>query len=419
MNGTPTGLRARLSAQLHATAGGLPAAYWYLWAGTLVNRLGGFVVPFLTFYLTRECGLSVAQAGLVASLHGVGAVAAGLVGGALADRLGRRTTLVGGLWSGAAGMVLLGFSRTPAEIAVAALVAGFLGELYRPVVSAAVSDLVPASERTRAFGLLYWAVNVGFAIGVPLAGLVARSGFRILFLADALTTFLYGLIVWWKVPETRVSRPAPGVRLSSAVPFRDPVFLAFSLPVLVLAIIFYQGQATLSLDLTARGMSTAAFGGVLAVNGLLIMLVQPFASRVVGRLRRSSALAGAAVLTGIGFGLHAVTEGALLAALAVGIWTLGEIVQAPVKPSVVSDLAPPELRGSYQGAFHMLGGLAAFVAPALGGWVLQHFGSRVLWGGCLLLGLAAAGWHLLIAGARRRRLEELHAETPGLAARLD
>ena len=114
-----TALRTRLTHTLHQTAGGLPRTYWYLWTGTLVNRLAGFVVPFLSLYLTQERGLPVEQATLIVSLHGAGSVVAGPVGGALADRVGRRTTLVAALWLGAAAMVLLGFSRSPLHIAVA------------------------------------------------------------------------------------------------------------------------------------------------------------------------------------------------------------------------------------------------------------------------------------------------------------
>lgn len=114
----------------------LPRTYWVLWTGSLVNRLGSFVPPFLALYLTRERGFTVEQAGLVVSLYGLGVVLAGPLGGTLADRLGRRITLAGGLWAGSGAMLLLGFSHSPAHIAAAAFLLGLLGEMYRPAVSA-------------------------------------------------------------------------------------------------------------------------------------------------------------------------------------------------------------------------------------------------------------------------------------------
>ncbi|MFP2931490.1 MDR family MFS transporter, partial [Pyxidicoccus sp. 3LG] len=368
---------------VRALVGGLPRTYWVLWTGTLVNRLGGFVVPFLALYLTRQRGFSVEQAGLVASLHGAGTVLAGPLGGTLADRLGRRITLAGGLWLGAGGMLFLGFAREPFWIAVAAFTLGTVGELYRPAVSAAIADIVPPADRPRAFSLLYWVINVGFAAALPIAGLMTRYGYQLLFIADAITTFAYGCCIWLLLPETRPQGGAARPRASSAVvsvfaPFRDPVFVAFGLPVFAVALIFFQGHMALPLDLSQRGLTEAQFGMVLAVNGALIVLLQPFIGGAVARLKRSTALALAAALTGVGFGLHALSASMGLAMLAVAVWTLGEIAQAPVAPTVVADLAPTELRGTYQGAYNMLWGLAASAAPALGGQMLGRFGTTTL-----------------------------------------
>ncbi|AGC42164.1 major facilitator family transporter [Myxococcus stipitatus DSM 14675] len=411
---------------LHDMAGGFPRTYWVLWIGTLVNRLGSFVVPFLALYLTRERGFSVERAGLVVSLYGVGAVIASPLGGMLADRVGRRITLAGGLWLGSIGMVCLGFARDPVAISVAAFCLGIMGELYRPAVSAAITDVVSPEDRQRAFGLLYWVINVGFAIAVPMAGLMVRYGYLTLFIADAITTFTYGCCIWFMLPETRPAQPpkqdtsaARSAASSLLAPFRDPAFLAFAVPVFGVSVIFYQSQVALPMDLSARGLTEAQFGTVLAVNGALIVLLQPFTSRVLKHLRRAQALAIAAVLTGLGFGLHSVSAHMGLAACAVAVWTLGEMLQAPVAPSVVADLAPPGLRGSYQGAFHMLWGLASSVAPALGGWILGRAGSSSLWMTCLVLGFVCAAWQLVIADSRRRRLDAQRALRTDLSPLLD
>jgi MFS family permease len=414
-----TKLRAQLAEQVRLTAGGLPRTYWLLWVGTLVNRLGTFVVPFLALYLTRERGFTLQQAGFVAALHGAGALVAGPLGGALADRFGRRTALAVSLWLGSLAMIFLGFSRDILWIRVAAFTLGVLGDLYRPAVFAAVSDIVRPEDRTRAFGLYFWVVNVGFAISLPLAGLLAKTGFIVLFLADALTTFVYGFIVWFKVPETHTQRGPSRSVLPSLVPFKDKAFLSFWVPNFLVFFIFFQSNVALALDLGQRGLSTAEFGVVMSVNGVLIVVLQPFIGRIVTRWRRSIMLACAAALTGLGFGLHTLSFNVPLAMAAVAVWTLGEILGAAVSPSVVADLAPPELRGSYQGAFQMSFGLALCTAPAVGAWMLERQGYSVLWGGCLLLGLLAAVWNLAIANARRRHLELLRTQHAGVSTSVD
>jgi MFS family permease len=416
---SPATLRDKLVEQVRATAGGFPSTYWLLWAGTLLNRLGNFVVPFLALYLTRERGFSEVQAGLVVALFGAGSALSGPLGGTLADRFGRRVALGLGLWLGAAAMLFLGFSQEPMWIRVAAFTLGMLGDLYRPAVSAAISDIVPPEDRARAFGLLYWVVNVGFAISVVLGGLVAQGGFRVLFVADAATTFLYGCLVWLKVPETSTHRAPSRSLLPSPAPFRDKIFLAFWLPNFLVALLFFQGHAALPLDLASRGLTPADYGKVMAVNGIVIVLMQPFVARIVLRWRRSAVLAAGAVFTGMGFGLHSLSTTVPLAMLAVAVWTMGEILGATMSPSVVADLAPPHLRGSYQGAFSMGWGLASCVAPALGGWVLGNLGGQTLWGGCLLLGLLTGAWSLAIADARRRHLEHLRLQYEGVSSNVD
>ncbi len=416
---SPATLQARLVEQVRATVGGMPSTYWLLWVGTLVNRLGNFVVPFLALYLTRERGFSEVQAGLVVALYGAGSVFSGPLGGTLADRFGRRIALGLGLWLGAAAMLFLGFCEEPMWIRIGAFTLGLLGDLYRPAVSAAIADTVPPEDRARAFGLLYWVVNVGFAISVVLGGFVAQGGFRILFVADAVTTFLYGCVVWLKVPETSTHRTSSRSLLPSLAPFQDKVFLAFWLPNFLVALLFFQGHAALPLDLASQGLSTADFGTVMAVNGALIVLVQPFVARLVLRWRRSAVLAAGAVFTGLGFGLHSLSTTVSLAMLAVAVWTVGEILGATMSPSVVADLAPPHLRGSYQGAFSMGWGLASCLAPALGGWVLGNLGGQTLWGGCLLIGLLAGAWSLAIADARRRHLAQLRVQYGGVSSNVD
>lgn len=412
-------LRHKFVEQLRVTAGGLPSTYWFLWVGTLVNRLGGFVVPFMAIYLTRERGLTEEQAGFVVALYGAGSMLSALVGGMLADRFGRRIALVLGLWLASGGMIFLGFSEHLLWLRIAAFTAGLLADLYRPAVSAAISDVVAPNDRARAFGLLYWVVNVGFAIAIPLGGLVAQGGFLLLFVADALTTFLYGCVVWLKVPETSPQLAPSRSLLPSLVPFKDKIFVAFWMPNFLVALLFFQSNTALALDLINRGMGTREYGAIMAVNGVMIVLLQPFVARSVSRFRRSAVLAAGAVFTGVGFGLHALPATMPLAMLAVAVWTMGEILGATIASSVVADLASPQLRGSYQGVYSMSWGVASCLAPALGGMVLGRFGSATLWGACLLVGLLAGMWHLASADARRRHLEQLRLQHSGLSTNVD
>src|SRR5512140_2079886 len=121
---------------------GLPRIYWVLWGGTLMNRLGTFVMPLLTFYLTLERHLTLEQAGLVVSAYGFGSLVGVSLGGELADRLGRRQTLVFSLIAGAGAMLALGQMRALWSIALVAFILGAVGDIYRPASQALIADVV-------------------------------------------------------------------------------------------------------------------------------------------------------------------------------------------------------------------------------------------------------------------------------------
>jgi len=94
-------------------------------------------------------------------------------------------------------------------------------------------------------------------------------------------------------------------------------------------------------------------------------------------------------------------------ALSVAIWTLGEIGGATVAPAIVSDLAPVDKRGLYQGVFGAAWGLAFLTGPVIGGWVYQNYGATALWTACLVVGGLLGAGYLAMAPAARRRMEQV------------
>ncbi len=407
-------LRTRLS----AAVGGLPATFWTLLAGMFVNRLASFVGVFLALYLVRERGLQPDAAGRIVSLFGVGVLVAGPLGGALADAIGRRATMLLSLVLGAFAVGAIGFLREPWLLGLFAFLSAATSELYRPAVNAAIADLVPPLDRARAYGLVYWAVNLGWSMSLVFAGLVAERSFVALFLADAVTCLVFAGLVFLRVPETRpegtqAHSPLAGLSLA----FRDGPFVAFLLLHLAALVVFLQFQLAAPLDMAAHGLRPAIFSALLALNGLGVVLLQPLVGASLRTRDGARLLAIAALLFGLGFGVNALVESPLaratgplpIYAVGVAFWTVGEVVGFPVAATLVADLAPVALRGRYQGAFSMAWGVAFALAPLLGGELMTRLGAQTLWLFCLALGLVVGALHLAIAGPRRRRLAALQA----------
>src|SRR5512134_3587554 len=250
---------------------GLPPPYWLIWTGTLINRLGGFVIPFLTLYLTTQRAIPVSRAALMVSLFGAGSFLAQLSGGELTDRFGRRPVMLMSFFITPIFMVVLGLARDLVFISVATLIVGFFTDLYRPAVGAAIADLVPPKSRTRAYGYNYWAINLGAAIAPILAGLMAQYDYLILFIADAATTAVFGLIVLFGIRETRPAEAHHAAhtpineRISQLR--RAPILLIFSLITLFFGMIYTQGYVSLPLDMQSRGLGPDQYGTAIALNG--------------------------------------------------------------------------------------------------------------------------------------------------------
>ncbi len=168
MNEAQTSLRESLRA--------LPRGAWVLFFGTFLNKFGTFVLPFLAIYLTG-LGYTIAQAGMAIGAYGVGTLAASLLGGYLADRLGRRKTIVLSMFSGALVMLCFSQVRSLPMIVVLSGLAGLAGEFYRPASSALLADLVPTGQRVTAFAAYRMSFNAGWAFGPATAGLLVKHSF--------------------------------------------------------------------------------------------------------------------------------------------------------------------------------------------------------------------------------------------------
>lgn len=398
------------------TAGGLPGRFWYLWTGTLINRLGSFVLVFLAIYLTQERGFSASQAGLVIGLWGVGGAVGTTVGGTLTDRWGRRPTLLTAHLGAATMMLALGFARDLWAVALGALLLGLFAEAARPAFGAMMIDVVPAKDRLRAFSLNYWAINLGFACAAVLAGLAAQAGYLLLFVVDAITTLVTALIIFVKVGETgtgitatpaRAKGPAPAGALRTIL--ADRVFLGFVALNLLAALVFLQHISMLPIAMGDSGLSPATYGSVIALNGVLIVVGQLFVPRLIRGRSRSHVLALASVVMGVGFGLTAFADTAWLYGITVLIWTLGEMLNSPSNATLIAELSPAALRGRYQGVFSLSWQAAGALAPILGGLVREQAGNGALWLGCAAIGAVAAVAHLVSGPARERRAAALRA----------
>ncbi|NBE51518.1 MDR family MFS transporter [Streptomyces boluensis] len=383
---------------------GLPREFWWLWTSTLVNRLGAFVATFMALYLTLERGYSASYAGLVAALHGLGGVVSSLGAGVMTDRIGRRPTLLAAHVSTALSVALLGFMEHPTAIAAVAFLVGMASNASRPAVQAMMADIVRPEDRIRAFALNYWAINLGFAFSSMAAGFIAEYSYLAGFLGEAVLTLACAVLVFRKLPESRPVRSAASgaadeERVSMGTVVRNGRFMGVVGLSFLIALIFQQAYVSLPVAMGADGFSSSDFGVAIAVNGILIVALQIPVTRFIEHRDPRRLLVVSSLLAGYGFGLTAFAGSLGVYAVAVCVWTLAEIVNAPTQTGLVVRLSPVHGRGRYQGMYTLSWAVAALTAPLMGGQIIDRYGAEWLWAGCALLGtVAALGYWLLMRG---------------------
>ncbi|MBC7975283.1 MAG: MFS transporter [Myxococcales bacterium] len=374
---------------LWASVRGLPGTLWILVFGAFLNRFGTFVLPFLVLYLTRE-GFTEAQAGLTLSAYGVGNFAASFLGGHLADRIGRRSTIVISMVSSAAAVLTLSQVHSLPALVVATLFAGLCGDLFRPAASALVIDLCRPDQQITASALYRLAAHLGFAAGPVTAGLLVDRSFFVLFVADASSSLMFAVIAIAALPRgTRHATP-PGEQghwLTTAL--SDRRFVRFLAASLAITAVTSQLDATLPLHVIRAGHSASTYGMLASVNGALIVLFEVTLTVVTQRMPERTVMAIGYLMIGIGFALTAVAMGTLAIGLTIAVWTFGEMISSPVAGVYVGKLAPVHLRGRYMGLFSSTWAIGLAVGPILGTTAFA-WNEALLWIGCGVLGLVAA-----------------------------
>lgn len=377
----------------------LPPVVQLLVAGTFVNKLGAFIIPYLTLVLRREFSLDPSQVGFLLAAYGAGSLISIIAGGTLTDRLGRRLTLLVSLFGSGVVALALGCAPSIRVFAPLLVLFGFVADLYRPAASSIIGDLLPSVHRATGFAALRMAVNLGFAVGMTLGGLIADWHWRILFFGDGVTTLLFGLVVYLYIPETR-DVPHAAVAAGKAgsgghsSPWHDLVFLQMCVVSFIFAFIFFSHITVLPLTMTASaGYPAWVFGVLVGVNGLVIAAFEmPIVDALRGRRRLRLAALGT-VFTGVGFGIMGMLLHWAWFLLGVLLFTIGEILAAPGKMAFVTDWAPPAARGRYLSWYQGTWSLAIGLNPILFLPLHARLGDQLFWP--LMLLIAVPGVALL------------------------
>ena len=401
-----------LKAQFYA----FPRTFRILVAATFIDRLGGgLIFPFLALYVAQRFNVGMTQIGFLFGTWSISSLIGSTIGGALADKFGRKFILIFGLLFSAGTALFMGFVNEFRVFYLVAIFAGVFSDIGHPAQQAMVADLLKGGQRSEGFSLLRVVANLAVTIGPAIGGLLAGVSYLLLFILDACASTITAAIVLKTIPETKPERSAdhPAESLLASLAgygkvVKDRFFMAFILASIIMIIVYAQMYSTLSVylfkihDIPAKG-----FGFIMSMNAAMVVLFQFWITRKIKNFQPLLLMIAATVLYGIGFSMFGFVSTFGLFMLAMAIITIGEMVHIPTSQALVAYFAPEDMRGRYMAAFGYSWAIPNAAAPILAGLIMDNYDPRWVWYLAGLLSIVAAAAFTYLYGKTKHRFAKV------------
>jgi len=375
-----------------------PKAFWTYNLVVFIDRLGGFMLyPFFALYLTKKFEIGMATVGILFAAFSVSGFVGNALGGALADRMGRRTVIIASLLLSSLSALGMGFAPTLLVFALVSVIVGTLGNIGGPAHEAVVADLLPEEKRAEGYGIIRVIFNVAVIIAPPIAGLLVAHSYLTLFIVDAVISIISAAIVFFFLPETKpaahpdakpetMKQTFAGYRRV----FRDTPFVLFIGVSVMMTLVYMNMNTSLGVYLRDyKGLPELGYGTLLSINAIIVVVLQFWVTRKLEKFKPLTMMAAGTFLYAIGFAMYGIVSGFVLFVTAMVIITIGEMVVAPFQQSIVASYAPENMRGRYMAVSGLTWSVAFTVGPYFSGLLLDSGNPDILWLLCGILGILA------------------------------
>lgn len=395
----------KLTERFSAARQGMPAQFWLLMGGGLVSSTGGAMVwPFLSSYLKGRLDVPLTTVTLLLTLNSISGVLFSFLGGALADRFGRKGIMVVSLFAGVFYYLLMGQTGSIFYYAVLLMMWGALNPLYSIGINAMIADMIPSDTRMEAYSLIRIVHNAGVAIGPVLGGILAGVSINAAFYGAAATFLVFGVFNVFLIRETlqKTTHPDQPAAVGATAGgysflFRDRQFTGFILSFIGSAM----ASAVMFILLPVYtkeqfGMPESRYSYIVSINAIMVIFVQYLITRIIRKHPAMPVLAIGALFYAFGVGSIALGGGFWGFALGMVIMTTGELIMTPTATSLVAVLAPPDMRGRYMSVYGLAWPVALGIGPILAGLLYDQVSPVSIWYGGFLFGLVSALGFLIL-----------------------
>jgi MFS family permease len=330
-----------------------PRAFKVLVTSALIENMAfGLVIPFLALYMYNEIHISVPLIGLVMMAYVIAGLPSMIIGGMLADRIGRKKVLLASLGLMSITMLLYFFVSNFITTFLVAATDSFVGSLYMPAANAMIADVIPSRDRPKAFSTLRISWNIGIIFGPTLGTIiVATSPLRNLFVFGSVVlagAFAMNLAF---IPETKPDVISDEITLRKVLNVRkDRAFLLLCSLSGVFWFFFSQWISVLPLYASSElSVDAYLFGILFAVSGMITVVFQLPVTSLMVQYRRSLVLLLGQMIASLGFALIFLATEFYTLLLCIVVISVGEIVYMSIVSAIIADMAPEARRGTYMG----------------------------------------------------------------------
>ncbi len=379
-----------------------PLEFWILVAANFIDKVGGTMIfPFFALYVTQKFNVGMTQAGILIAIFSLSGFVGSLLGGALADKFGRRNIVLFGLVFSALSSLMMGFVEALYVFYALAVFAGLLSNIADPARQAMVADLLPEEKRAEGFGVLRVASNLAWIVGPTVGGLLATRSYLLLFILDAVTSVITAVVVYKFLPETKPQETEAQSQeslLSTLAGYRtvfaDRTFIVFILVSMLMLIPYLQIYNTLSVYLRdVHGVPARGYGILMSINAGIVVILQFWLTRKLKRFAPMLLMAFGTLLYMIGLTMYGFVSVYALFVVAMIIITFGEMIVLPEGQTLAANFAPADMRGRYLAIFGFSWTVAASIGPWAAGMIMDNSNPDWVWyASGVISAVAAAGF---------------------------
>lgn len=375
---------------------GLPKNIWLISIASLINRSGTMVIIFLTLYVSQSLEESATRAGLVVAVYGLGAFISAPFVGRLSDKIGEIQLMKISLFGSSFFLLIFSFVHDYYLILLLSFLWAIVNEAFRPASLSFISNESSSVQRKTSFALYRLAINLGMSIGPVIGGILSEISYDLLFYVDAGTCFIAG--VFMVVIKWDLHQPPKEIKSTELIPKKTAFFSALSnrsflyflIAALPVSIVYMQSMSTLPLYVVDHlGFSNSTFGLLIAVNTVLIILIELPLNASMTSWKDENSLYLGIILTAIGFGALIFADTITILVISIVIWTFGEMIFFPGAATMASEIAPEKRKGEYMGFYQMMFSLSFMAAPYVGTFIYDKFNPTILWAASFFFSLVS------------------------------